>query len=222
MWSRLRRATDDLCWLLNRGYAARSALELVGNRYELSVRQRSAVARCACSDEAAQDRARREVHASELKGQELWIDGLNVLTGLEVALSGGVTLIGRDACCRDVAGIHRQYRRVEETIPSLRLIGTVTTAWGVTRCRWWLDKPVSNSGRLKSVILELAAEAGWDWDAELVFSPDAILSKTEQIVASSDSIILDRCRGWLNLVRVLVTEQIPNARIVDLSLREST
>lgn len=214
----LRQATSDLCWLLDRGYALPSATELVGNRYSLAARQRLAVARCACSDVAARHRGSRQVDATALQGAELWLDGLNVLTGLEVALSGGVILIGRDGCCRDVAGLHRHYRKVEETLPAARLVGELAAAAGVTRCRWWLDKPVSNTGRLKVVLLEVAAEEGWDWEVELVYSPDTVLATTEHIIATADSAVLDRCQRWFNLVRTLVGMRIPGARTVELSV----
>ena len=55
----LRAAAADLCWLLDRGYALRSAVELVGNRHVLTARQRMAVARCACSQQDAQQRRQR-------------------------------------------------------------------------------------------------------------------------------------------------------------------
>ncbi len=215
--SGLRQATGDLCWLLSRGYALKSAVELVGNRYSLAARQRMAVARSACSDLARHGRACREVMPSGLRGQEIWIDGLNVLTGLEVALSGGIVLVGCDGCCRDIAGVHRHYRKVEETLPALRLLGACLAQWGVRKCQWWLDKPVSNSGRLKTFLLSLAHESGWDWEAELVFSPDAVLAKTGHVVATSDSVILDRCQRWLNLVRAIVRKSLPQTRLVDLS-----
>jgi hypothetical protein len=190
----------------------------VGNRYSLAARQRLAVARCACSEEKAAARRQRQVGTDQLRQSEVWVDGLNVLTGLEVALSGGVILIGRDDCCRDVAGIHRHYRKVEETIPALRLFGEWGANLGVSRCRWWLDKPVSNSGRLRSILLDVAGQAGWPWEAELVYSPDAILAKTDQIVVSSDSVVLDRCQRWINILRMIIAERIPQAHIVDLSL----
>jgi hypothetical protein len=212
----LRQASSDLCWLLNRGYSARSALELVGNRYSLSARQRMAVGRCACSDDAKENRRCREIGLEEVAGQELWIDGLNLVTGIEVALSGGIILVGRDGCYRDIAGLHRQYRKVEETLPALELIGQQATQLGCKKCCWWLDKPVSNSGRLKRLILELARQKGWNWEAELVYSPDAVLAKTEQVVVTSDSAILDRCTRWLNLGRIIIS-RTERARLVDLS-----
>lgn len=216
----MRAAAADLCWLLDRDYAPRSALELVGNRHTLVTRQRMALARYACSASEVHQRQSRCLSpddAGSLRGRELWIDGYNVLTLLESALSGGVVLLGRDSSCRDIAGIHRRYRRVSETIPALQLVGEVTVAWGVGVCRWWLDKPVSNSGRLKSVILETARAHGWNMEVEVVFSPDHQLSHTEQIIATSDGVVLGRCRRWFNLARHIIAERIHSANLVDLS-----
>src|SRR3954452_15888410 len=90
----LRATTRDLCWLLERGYAVQSALKLTGDRYALTARQRSAVARCACAESVARSRQRRMVSEPDLVGRSIRIDGFNLLTTLEVALSGGVVLIG--------------------------------------------------------------------------------------------------------------------------------
>jgi hypothetical protein len=213
----LRAAAADLCWLLDRGYASRSALELVGNHHNLTSRQRMAVSRYACAAEQVNRRRKLNVEPRALRGQELWLDGYNVLTVLESALAGGVVLLGRDGCCRDIAGIHRRHRKVNETIPVLRLVGETAAAWGVSRCRWWLDKPVSNSGRLKALLLEVAQEAGWLMDVELSFNPDHVLSHTDQIIATSDGVVLERCRRWVNLSRLIIAERIPSARLLDFS-----
>lgn len=213
----LRTAAADLCWLLDRGYPARSTLELVGNRYHLIRRQRMAVSRYACSGEDVQRRENLRIEPARLRGQELWIDGYNVLTLLESALAGGLVLLGRDGCCRDIAGIHRRYRKVNETIPALHLVGESASALGVSVCRWWLDQPVSNSGRLKTLIREIARNSGWKMEAELTFSPDHVLSHTDQIIATSDGIVLDHCRSWVNLARFIITRRIPQARLLDLA-----
>jgi hypothetical protein len=213
----LRGAAADLCWLLDRGYAARSAVELVGNRHNLTSRQRNAVSRYACAEKDVECRNRLRVEPAQLAGRELWLDGYNVLTVLESALACGIVLLCRDGCCRDIAGIHRRYRKVTETLPVLRLIGETAAQWGVTRCRWWLDKPVSNSGRLKAAILDAAAEAGWKMDVELTFSPDHVLSHTDEIIATSDGVVLDRCQRWVNLARLLIADRIHQARLLDLS-----
>jgi len=213
----LRAAAADLCWLLDRSYAARSALELVGNRHNLTSRQRMAISRYACSDEDVRRREKLHVEPVRLRGRELWLDGYNVLTVLESALAGGLVLLGRDGCCRDIAGIHRRYRKVNETNPALHLVGKTTSILGVSCCRWWLDQPVSNSGRLKTLILATAESVGWNMEVELTFSPDHVLSHTDQIIATSDGIVLDRCQHWVNLVRLIIAERIPQARLLDLS-----
>jgi hypothetical protein len=213
----LRAAMHDLCWLLDHGYASRSATELVGNRHQLTSRQRMAVSRCACSHEAAQHRRDLQIAPADACGRELWLDGYNVLTVLESALASGLVLLGRDGCCRDIAGIHRRYRKVNETIPALRMIGEMVAHWGVTCCRWWLDQPVSNSGRLKALIGETATSAGWNMPVELVFNPDRVLWESEHVIATSDGVVLDRCRQWVNLTRHIIAERIPQARLVDLS-----
>jgi len=217
----LRQATSDLCWLLDHGYGIASATELVGDRYHLTRRQRIAIARCACSGEAKERRDGHCVAPPQLRGQELRLDGLNVLTAVETALGGGVILIGRDGCCRDVAGIYSHYHKVEETVPALRAIGQLASQWAVTKCHWWLDSPVDNSGRLKGILHEVATEAGWPWQVELVTNPDRILSATDQIVSSSDHAILDRCQRWFNLARQVIAKHVPQARIVDLGLDQS-
>ncbi|TNF60881.1 MAG: DUF434 domain-containing protein [Deltaproteobacteria bacterium] len=85
----LREAVRDLSWLRTRGYAERSAIKLVGDRYQLRRRQRVAVGRCACSDKAKRLRASRQRDAKEVHDRALAIDGLNAITTVEVALAGG-------------------------------------------------------------------------------------------------------------------------------------
>ena len=50
--NKLRQASEDLTWLLNRGYPKTSALNLVGNRFALRERQRIAVMRSTCDDKS--------------------------------------------------------------------------------------------------------------------------------------------------------------------------
>ena len=215
-WPVLCEATADLCWLLSRGYADKSALKLVGDRYDLVARQRTAVGRCSCSDARAARRQDHRVRPEELAGRPLWLDGYNVLTTVESALAGGVVLAGRDGTYRDMASMHGSYRKVAETLPALRLLGRLTAALKVRHCLWYLDRPVSNSGRLKQIMEDVAAAEGWPWRVELVQDPDAVLAETSQIVATADSAILDCCAAWLNLARETIVRHVPEASVVEL------
>ncbi len=208
----LAAAVSDLSWLLSRGYAAPSALKLVGDRYRLVERQRVAVQRAACPDAARADRAARRVEVAALRGRPLRIDGFNLLLTLESALGGGVVLACRDGCYRDLASVHGSYRRVEETRPALALAARWLAAWGAGPCAWLLDAPVSNSGRLAAMIRETDPE----WSAEVVPDPDALLVQPGGVVATADAGILDRCGEWVSLARHVVEEAVPGAFVVDL------
>ncbi len=215
---RLRAAAADLAWLLSRGYAQNSSLKLVGDRYALVARQRTAVARSVCSDSAAGRRAEKEVPAAAVAGEELWIDGYNALTTLEAALAGGVVLAAYDGTFRDMASMHGSYRKVAETLPALEILGRVIAELRPGRCVWYLDRPVSNSGRLRAVMEQTAERCGWSWQVELVADPDAVLADAgpDCVVATADSALLDRCDGWVNLARLAVERCVPSAWVVPL------
>jgi hypothetical protein len=156
------------------------------------------------------------VPISDLRGAALVIDGFNVLTTIEAALSGAVVLAGRDQTFRDLAGMHGTYRKVHETAPALEHIGAKLSSAKVAACRWLLDSPVSNSGRLKTVMVEMAASRGWPWEIELVSNPDAVLKSSDEPIATADSAILDAGGPWVNLARAVVEEHVPEAWVVRL------
>jgi len=213
----LRRAVADYSLLLTKGYAETSSLKLVGDRFALTARQRLAVMRNSCSDEQRASRRSRQLDIGAVGGQAIAIDGYNILITIEAAMSGGMIFTGRDGCCRDLASVHGTYRKVTETIPAVELIGNFLQQIGAARALWLLDSPVSNSGRLKTLIREIAEKNAWNWQIELVLSPDARLIKSEAIVASSDSVILDGCGRWVNLAAEIIRAKLPNAKIIDLA-----
>jgi hypothetical protein len=191
-------------------------LKLVGDRYQLVARQRLAVARSACGDDQRQRRGRHQQADEALRGECLAIDGFNVITSVEAALSQGVLLQGRDGCIRDMASMHGSYKRVEETVPAIELIGQWLAGRGVGRCTWWLDQPVSNSGRLKTILRDVAAQQGWDWEVKLVADPDPLLCQETAVVASSDSQILDQAVRWVNLARAVIEARVPEVWRIEL------
>jgi hypothetical protein len=215
--SNLRLALADFSLLLTKGYAGKSALKLVGDRFSLTERQRLAVMRSACSDQQLASRSQSRIEPENIAGQSIAIDGYNVLITVEAAMSGGVILKGRDGCYRDLASIHGTYRKVTETIPAVKLIGEFLREIGADNTLWLLDSPVSNSGRLRTLIGELARENDWNWEIELLLSPDAELKKTSLIVATSDSVVLDGCKSWLNLATEIIMKKLPSARAIDLA-----
>jgi len=213
----LRAALADFSLLLTKGYADKSALKLVGDRFSLTQRQRLAVMRSACSDQHLERRRKHCIDVDLLAGHPVAIDGYNLLITVEAAMSQGLIFRGRDGCFRDLASIHGTYRKVEETVPAVELIGAFLQEIGVPHALWLLDSPVSNSGRLKTLIGDLARENRWSWNIRLTLSPDAELSQTETIVVTTDSVVLDACARWTNLGTQLILACVPRARIVSMT-----
>jgi len=217
----LRGAIADYSLLLSRGYAERSSLKLVGDRFSLTDRQRLAIMRSACSDEQLARRRAKELDVRQPGGSALEIDGYNLLITVESALSGSPIFVGRDGCVRDLSGIHGSYRKVTETIPAIELIARYVLSLGVAQARWLFDSPVSNSGRLKTLVGELIVKHGWPFEVELDVNPDRLLIAADCPVATSDSNVLDECKAWFNLAAHIIRSEMEagaaKVSLIDLS-----
>jgi hypothetical protein len=157
------------------------------------------------------------VTLSEVGGRTVAIDGYNVLLTVEAAMSGAVLLLARDGTMRDLASMSRHYKKVSQTRAAIEAIGEVLAAHGVAGATWILDRPISNSGRLRALLEETAVDRGWTWTVELEANADRALICSDAVVASADSAILDRCERWLNLARSVVESRLPEPWIVDLT-----
>jgi len=212
----LRTAAAELRFLLDRGYALKSASVLVGNHHQLSERQRMALSRAICSREDAAAREAKRLEATALAGRTVHIDGFNAVITLEVALSGSPVLLCCDGAMRDLAGLRGTYRLIDKTEPAIRMIARELRSLAAGQAVFWLDRPVSNSGRLRARMLEIAEEEGLNAQAELVDSADAALQGREN-VASSDSVVIDRAVSWVNLSGMLIP-RVPGAWVVDMAV----
>jgi len=209
----LYRAQEDIQWLLDRGYKPGPASAFVGSHYQLTQRQRTAVLRA--SSPAAQYARRKSCLLPPEKAKDgcLYIDGFNLIITLESALSGSIIIRGKDGVLRDLAGLRGTYRLIGMTDRVLELIGKCFREISVPEAVFYLDKPVSNSGRLRQRILEYAGQWRIPVRVELVPNADAVLSPMSRIV-TGDSVILDQCISWFNLSDVIVRDYIRDAWIV--------
>jgi hypothetical protein len=212
----LCKAVEELSWLLSRAYSLKSSLKLVGDRHRLVSRQRMALERCACSDSSLKARCDKALEPEDFDpGGEIMLDGYNLLITLESALSGAFIFKGRDGAFRDIAGIHGTYKCVEETIPALILIADFLSSLNPSKVIFLLDAPVSNSGRLKELIYRENSIDSDKWDVILDNNPDKILCEAPCAVISSDSLVLDRCRKWLNPFPYILGKRAETIELID-------
>lgn len=212
---KLKCAAFDLYYLLNRGYQIKGASTFVGNHYLLTERQRIALTRTVSPESSLTTRQEKKIAPERLKGETVNIDGFNQIITLEVALSQSPVFWCMDGTFRDLAGLRGTYKLIDKTSDAIRLIISELKKLSVKHAVFWLDAPVSNSGRLKALIAEIAEDEQFDICIEIVNNVDKVLYELLNVI-SSDSIVLDLCLSWFNL-NERILPAIPNAWLVDLN-----
>ncbi len=192
----LYEAAKDLQYLLDRGYRIKAASVMIGNHYMFSERQRLALVRAVSTLAQTKARKQKEITGS-LAGKTVHIDGLNSIITTEVALSDTVLCKGMDGCIRDLAALRGSYRVIDKTEQAVRLLGAYLTEKEAEKAIFYLDAPVSNSGRLKGLILEWLSDLPVTIEAKVIHAVDSTL-ETMDCVMTADAIILDQCKSWVN------------------------
>lgn len=213
----LRIACRDLAWLLERGYPPVASLKLVGDRFSLDRRQRKAVERATASTTVCDKRRERRCALGALGQSAVAVDGFNVLIVCESLLAGAPVFSGLDGAHRDLAGVHGTWRRVDETA---RALDAVADLLGPRKVTWVLDRPVSNSGRLRQKLLEVGEKRGLDWSVEVTdrADPELVERGATAAVATGDGWILDQVPRWVDLPGALAAD-LSDAWVIDLGAR---
>lgn len=201
-------ALDDVCYLLTRDYGEKSATQLVGNRYRLNSRQQKALMRMSGNLHNIEKRQQKQLTIAQLENQTIVIDGFNLLILLESALSGAFIFKCQDGTYRDISSVHGSYKRVIQTEEAMLMVGETLKKFKTKHVHWYFDAPVSNSGRLKVILHEIAEKHGYSWDITLDNNPDKVLAESTDVVVSSDSWVLDETKRWFNLGKYLLEHEI--------------
>lgn len=210
----LQKAQQDILYLIEQGYPIKSASTFVGNHFLLSERQRLAVVRATAQRSILELRRRKQL-TGEMVGQKVAIDGLNLIITLEVALSESTLIRCMDGTVRDLAGLRGTYRIIDKTEVAIRLIGDKLAELKIEEVTFYLDAPVSNTGRLKQKILELLEGYPYQVIVELVNNADVILEKMANVI-TQDAIILNKCESWINLAAEIIDKKLPLVVCVNL------
>lgn len=213
---RLKKAHEEIKWLLDRDYKIDSVVTFIGDRYQFSLRQRNALKRSTSSSDDSRKRKLKELTIEEIKDNRLNIDGFNLIINLEVALSGGTLIMGNDNNLRDLAGLRGTYKLIDKTELALDYIYKFLRANEINHIKFYLDAPVSNSGRLKIKILEYAKKYSIDTIVALVNNADIALENLEYVV-SSDAVVIDKSKNYFNMSTYIINQYIEDANIVNFT-----
>ena len=208
----LKLASSDVSAIIDRGYPIKSVSTFVGNHYQLSERQRIAIVRAVSP--TVDVKTRLDKLKTHCEDETVYIDGLNVIITLETMLSETTLIKCMDNTLRDLCGLRGTYKLIDKTDTAIRLIGEVRANLKVSKVMFYLDSPVSNTGRLSQRIYELLQGFPFEVEVELVPNADVILESKSNVI-TSDAIILNKCYSWINLVYSIVCKKYPNTPIVD-------
>ena len=209
----LNKAAKEICYLLSNGYKIEGVINFVGNHYQLSTRQRLALRRCCCSILEKESRLQKLINPLECPISEINIDGFNTIITLEVALSKGSLFYARDSSLKDLAGLRGSYKIIEETKKAIELIALTLKYFNIYDINFYLDEPISNSINLKLLIEDIFAKKDLTAKVHVVKNPDTIL-RSLAFVVTSDSIILDQCKSWINLNSLILEKNNLNNSII--------
>ena len=190
----MRTASRHICYLINEGYDPKSASTFVGNHFLLSERQRLAIVRSLATKEQLETRRGKEKET----GAEVWVDGFNMIITLEVLFCDSVLFTCMDGTIRDLAALRGTYRIIPETVEATGMLLDVLSESGAESVHILLDEPVSNSGRLKALIAEIGEKYPFALSIQIRKDVDRELYGKENVI-TSDSVILDNCKSWINL-----------------------
>ena len=213
---KLQEAAGDLYYLINRGYPIKGASTFIGNHYLLSERQRLALVRSVSPRENLILRKSKEIKG-DLEDCTVHIDGFNTIITLEVAFSGSTLLKCMDGTIRDLAGLRGTYRLIDKTDLAIIEIGKALEKKKVKKVYFYLDAPVSNSGRLKERIIQLSESFDFELQVDIINNVDTVLEKLDHVI-TSDAIILDKCISWFNLTKVIMEDKMENYPFINFGL----
>ncbi|MBR3430207.1 MAG: DUF434 domain-containing protein [Clostridia bacterium] len=190
----MRIASRHINYLINEGYDLKSASTFVGNHFLLSERQRLAIVRSLASKEQLETRMGKKKE----NGAEVWVDGFNMIITLEVLYCDSILFTCMDGTIRDLAALRGTYRIIPETTEATSMLLDVLLESGTESVHILLDEPVSNSGRLKALIADIGEKYPFALDIQIRKDVDRELYGKENVI-TSDSVILDNCKSWINL-----------------------
>ncbi len=199
----LRKAAEELRWLINRGYPQESALNFVANHYRFPATQRNILVRVVFSAQEVKELGKRKARPEEVRNKELGIDGYNVLITVEAMLSKKPLYLCDDGWVRDASAVFGKYRINPKTRVAIRNILQILDELKPKWFEFLFEKQMSWSGKLAELVRKEISEAELDGSAKTSANVDFELRKFS-IIATSDHAIALKHHKVLDLPALLV------------------
>jgi hypothetical protein len=200
----LLQAAADFFFLQNRRYPRSSALEWVGNRYQLSYMERQLLHRGVFGQAEALGRLAKRCKGADWQTACLVVDGHNVQITVESALLGRTLLRANDGAVRDLAGQSARFRFTGASEMALDMIFRFLQEHRPQRATFLFDAPMSHSGFLAARYRERLRAMGLAGEALAVPVPENEFPYARCVIASSDQAVQERASQWLDLASLVI------------------
>ena len=199
METKVLEAAKDLRYLLERGYHRESALRLIVDKYQLSMKQKLLLYRAVYDSSTAAKHKEKIVSVDRAKDSKLAIDGYNVLITVESGLRGGLLVLCDDGFIRDISAVHGKYRITSMTEKALGMIVTAVQELKPAKTNFYFDAQVSKSGELASYVRRTLKGSGLAGSAYAVERADVSTLNFGDIIATSDSVLISKAEAVFDL-----------------------
>ena len=207
---KLLEAAKDYKYLLERGYNKKSALKFVGERYLLNETERHVLYRTVFPANEARKRREKIAKEDEVENNILVIDCYNVLITVETMLKNGIILEADNGYIRDISAIFRKYKITNLTEKALNLIIQAIKNLKPAQTIFIVDQPISKSGELAAKIRNLLQKHNIKGTAKTTKHPDKELTQTPGIIATSDTIIINKAQKTFDLPAYILKNYFKN------------
>ena len=213
----LRIAAEDFLYLLDRSYPRKAGLQLVGNRYNLNALHREVLHRGVFARKEARERRQRLVDIGRLVDFKLLVDGHNVLITVESGLAGRLLIAANDGLFRDVAGVSHRYRISTLTHEAIEAIFRILQEYPPKETLFFLDAPIRQSGELAAALRSAMNKCNLSGGAQALKVPEIRLKGGEDVVASSDSAVLDEVQKGFDLAAAVIKSLPRRINLIDFT-----
>jgi hypothetical protein len=184
-------ACQDYSYLVNRRFPERGVLKLVGDRYRLDGDQRTVLYRGISSNKRSE--IRKSLLVTDIVGQQLVIDGYNVLFTLLNYRLGRITFISTDHILRDAGSLHGRLRDEKTFSACVSLLIDYLIIKQPYKTDIYLDSPVSHSEKHAQIIRENMQMCHLSGECHVIKSADWALRQNQHgVIATSDTAIIEK------------------------------
>ncbi len=198
-------AAPDIRYLLERGYSQKAVVAFVCNHYRLGEESRRLLSRTILAKAVSEKRRTKFLPCEEINGNNIIIDGYNIIIGMESILLKKAYLCD-DGVIRDIRGVFRNFKVTKNTEHAIELIFQFLKENNPNEICFLLDSQISKSGVLARNLREKMGHYGFKGDAKTSKHVDYDLKNSRDLVATSDGVIIDEAEKVVNFLSCVVAK----------------